>query len=112
MSKPGDFNSEVLQSLELAGRVISGSFTATTTPSAVVSDSTQILWVILQNQGSSNIHFGASAVASSGSNLGPRMTPNGETPILKIGDLSSLFVVSASGSQTGSYIAGIKGTYS
>ena len=54
-----------------------------------------------------NVFVGSSTVANSGNSRSIRLTPNGNTPILKIDDLSKIFLIAASG--TGNevvYLAG------
>lgn len=60
------------------------------------------------NLGTANVFIGASTVANTGASRGILMRPNGETPILKINDLSVLYLIAASGTQDVAYLAGVK----
>mgnify|MGYP001610689571 CR=1 FL=1 len=103
-----DHNASMLEGTELADDVVQGIITATTTAAPVQTISRRILWILFQNLGTANVFFGASNVANSGANRGPRMTPNGETPVLPVNDLNKIWLISASGSQDVAYIAGIR----
>lgn len=109
MAKGRDWNADVAQGSEIASSLRQGIVTANaSTATPVVAVETDILWVVLQNLGTALVYFGSSTVANSGSSRGPRMTQNGETPVIKLEDLSKLYVISASGSQDIAYLAGVK----
>jgi hypothetical protein len=108
MAKPSGWNADVLKGVEACERVINGVASATTSAAPVSTTDTDINWIILQNLGTANVYVGASTVANSGASRGILMRPQGETPILKVTSLTSLYLVSASGTQDVAYLAGVK----
>ena len=106
----GDWNAEVLHGTALAGGVIQGVVSASTSARAISSTSVPVLWVQLQNLGTAAVYFGSSTVTATGSTRGPRMLSNGETIKLPINNLNALFIIVAAATQDVAYIAGISGS--
>lgn len=108
MAKPGDLNAEVLAATELSGSLLQFAFTVTTTAKPLVTNPTEVNWVYFQafRSNPSFVMWGGSNLSTSGANRGPEVGPSGETPLIKIFDLSNLYVISESGEQTIFVVAG------
>lgn len=108
MAKPSSWNEDVLKGVETCGRVINGIVSVGTTATPVSATATDINWIILNNLGTAGVYIGASTVTNTGATRGILMRPNGETPIIKVTDLSVLYLIAASGTQDVAYLAGVK----
>lgn len=105
----GDYNAETLQGVARARTPRTRRVLVGTTPIPLEVDSLKCLWVIVQNQSSVNIFIGGSDVANSGSNLGIRAFPSGDSGKLSFADLQQVYVVAASGTDNVVvYMAGIE----
>lgn len=105
MAKPSDWNSDVLKGIEAVDTVISGAVTAGTDAVPINSDGRDINWIILFNNGTATCYIGPSTVTTS---TGLPIRPQGETPILRVTDLSVLYIISGSSNQNIRYLAGVK----
>ena len=98
MAKPEDWNAAVMKGVEVTSTLQQGLVSVGTAAVALASALTNIDWVIIQNISAVNIFIGGSTVTATGSTTGLRVGPNGNSPILKVDDLSTIFVIAASGS--------------
>ncbi len=110
MAKPGSWNAEVLQGVELAGSLRARWVSIGITASALSADSINCRWVIIKNEGTVNIYIGGSDVTNSGSTRGILVRQQGESPLLPVHNLNEVFIIAASGSANDvSYLAGLPG---
>lgn len=108
MAKPSGWNADVLKGVEACERVINGVVAVGTAAVPVSTTDTDINWIILMNLGTAGVYIGASSVTNSGTTRGILMRPNGETPIIKVTSLTTLYLIAASGTQDVAYLAGVK----
>ena len=109
MAKPNSWQEEVSQGVELAGTIRQAVVAANaTTATPLSSTPTNILWVMIQNLGTVNIYIGSSTVTNTGSTRGILARPQGETPVIKVDDLSKVYVIASSGTPDVAYLAGWK----
>lgn len=105
MAKPSDWNSDVLKGIEAVDTVINGAVTVGTEAVPIDTNGRDINWIILFNNGTATCYIGTSTVTTSN---GLPVRPQGETPILRVTDLSVLYMISGSANQNVRYLAGVK----
>lgn len=106
--KPGDWNAEVLAALENSGSLLQFTFSVGLSAAPVIVNSTPINWVYFQNSRANTgfIRWGGSNLSGSGSTRGPEVGPSGETPLIRLSDLSDLWVISNVAAQEIFVVAG------
>ena len=105
MAKPNSFNEDLIKGVEACSRVINGTMTAGVAALPISATATDINWIILYNFGTATCYIGGSSVTTAN---GLPIRPQGETPIIRVTDLSVLYMISGSAGQDIRYLAGVK----